>query len=206
MVFFLGGCSCSAVGTVEFWAFLGRRPPRCHHVREGGLLAVHQGWPLGRCFCAASGLLFRVELCAFLFLKSFVLTLLAWPRVYWPCCFLLSPLFADSKARLLGLVLSLLPLPCCLGVSGWNSELPLPCCFSVLGWSSGVFKRGRAARCPSAVAPGLFFLCCLWAIVRGGIMCFFSFLADPAGLASFGCPHCSLAVLTLLSLPFCLSV
>ena len=65
--FFFGGCSCPAVGTVEFWAFLGRRPPRCHHVREGGLLAVHQGWPLGRCFCAASGLLFSVELCAFFF-------------------------------------------------------------------------------------------------------------------------------------------
>ena len=84
---------------VECWFFFGRRPPRCHHFREGGLLAAHQGWPLGCCFCAASGLLFRVELCV---------------------------------------------------------------CFS--------------------------------------------FLADPAGLASFGCPHGSLAVLTLLSLPFCLSV
>ena len=105
-----------------------------------------------------------------------------------------------------GLVLSLLPLPCCLGVSGWNSELPLPCCFNALGWNSGVFLRGRPARCPSGVAPGQLFLCCLWAIVQVGIMCFFSFLADPAGLASFGCPHRSLAVLTLLSLPFCLRV
>ena len=38
-----------------------------------------------------------------------------------------------------------------------------------------------------------------------GCFCF-SFLADPAGLASFGCPNCSLAVLTLLSLPLCLVV
>ena len=71
------------------WIFcvFGRRSPRCHHVREGGLLAAHQGWPLGCCFCAASGLLFRVELCVFF---RFLLTLLALPRlavltVRWLC-------------------------------------------------------------------------------------------------------------------------
>ena len=80
----------------EFWAFFlkaassllsGRRPPRCHHVREGGLLAVRQGCSLGCCFCAASGLLFRVELCVF---SRFLPTLLALPRlavltVRWLC-------------------------------------------------------------------------------------------------------------------------
>ena len=78
----------------------------------GRLLAVHQG---------------VVQL----FFQGFWLTLLA-----------LLP-FAVHAVRWQqgqhGLVLSLLPLPCCLSVSGWNSELPLPCCFNVLGWRSGVF-------------------------------------------------------------------
>ena len=135
-----------------------RRPSRCH-----------QGLTLGCCFCTAPGLIFRFAVCAlfcsFLDPAEGGLTLPAWL------------LFAVSAVRRQqgqhGLVSSLLSLPCCLGVAGWNSELLLPCCFNVFGWNSWVFQTVRPARCPSGVAPGLLFLCCLWAIVQDGFWLLF---------------------------------
>ena len=80
--------------------------------REGGLLAAHQGWPLACCFCAASELLFRVELCAFV-------SFLADPAS-------LASFGCPHRALLCSGPLSstaLLSLPFCLRVRGRNYDL-----------------------------------------------------------------------------------
>ena len=69
---------------------------------------------------------------------------------------------------------------CCPCPSAWVFEgrilafsfgrLPLPCCLNVLGWNSGLFWEGAAFSLPSGVDPGLWILCCPWAIDQGSLL------------------------------------